>query len=338
MTQHMQNIPPAAVTYPPLTQVPGDEIDLRELIKTLWAGKWIIVVCALLLAGLTAIYAIMQPNVYKSEALLAPAASESKGGLSALAGQFGGLASLAGINLSSGGGDKTALALEVLKSRAFIQAFIKKHDLLAPLMAAKGWDAKNQEWKYDLDRYNPVTGEWIKQDPNAKQAEPTDWEAYKTFSEVLSVNQDKQTGFVRLSIMSYSPETAKQWVDWLVQDLNAHMRTRDIEEAQASTAYLEEQIQKTTVAAMQQVFYQLIEEQAKRIMLASVSEEYVFKTVDPAVVPEEKAKPKRALMVAVAGIGGGFLGIMLVLVRGAMRRTEPDKASVANKEQPPASP
>lgn len=325
MTQHMQNIAPAAATYPPLLQGQNDEIDLRDLIKALWAGKWIIAACTLVLAVLAAAYAIMQPNVYRSEALLAPAVTEGRSGLGALAGQFGGLASLAGINLPSAGGDKTALALEVLKSRAFIQAFIKRHNLLVPLLATEGWNGKEQDWKYNLKRYNPTTGEWVKQNPDAKQAEPTDWEAYKAFSALLSVSHDKQAGFVRLSIMSYSPEVAKQWVDWLVQDLNAHMRTQNIAEAEASIAYLEEQIHKTSIAAMQQVFYQLIEEQAKQVMLANVSTEYVFKTVDPAVVPEEKAKPKRALMVVVAAMGGMFLGVMLVLIRGAMRNKQSDQ-------------
>ena len=33
-------------------------------------------------------------------------------------------------------------------------------------------------------------------------------------------------------------------------------------------------------------------------MLAEVRPEYVFKTIDPAVVPEEKSKPSRALICA----------------------------------------
>jgi uncharacterized protein involved in exopolysaccharide biosynthesis len=48
----------------------------------------------------------------------------------------------------------------------------------------------------------------------------------------------------------------------------------------------------------------------------------VFKTLDPAVVPEEKAKPKRALIVVLGGILGGMLGVMLVLIRYAVRRRE----------------
>ena len=59
-----------------------------------------------------------------------------------------GLASLAGVNLSGGGSDKTALAIEVLKSREFISKYIDKHRILVSLMAAKGWDRSNFEVSY----------------------------------------------------------------------------------------------------------------------------------------------------------------------------------------------
>ena len=48
-----------------------------------------------------------------------PAQGDSGGGLSQLAGQFGGLASMAGISLGGGKGDDNAIAIELLKSRSF---------------------------------------------------------------------------------------------------------------------------------------------------------------------------------------------------------------------------
>jgi hypothetical protein len=66
---------------------------------------------------------------------------------------------------------------------------------------------------------------------------------------------------------------------------------------------------------MQTVFYQLIEEQTKTIMLAEVSKEYVLKTIDPANAPEEKAKPKRALIVVLGTMLGGILSVLFVLIR-----------------------
>ena len=114
------------------TQGQDDEIDLAELWRAIWAGKFTIIIISMIFAVASIFFALSKPNIYKASAILAPASNEGgAGGLGALAGQFGGLASMAGINLGGGGGvDKTALALEILKSRSFIEAFIAKHDLL----------------------------------------------------------------------------------------------------------------------------------------------------------------------------------------------------------------
>jgi LPS O-antigen subunit length determinant protein (WzzB/FepE family) len=73
---------------------------------------------------------------------------------------------------------------------------------------------------------------------------------------------------------------------------------------------------------MQTVFYQLIEEQTKTIMLAEVSKEYVLRTIDPANAPDDKAKPKRALIVVLGAMLGGMLSVLIVLVRYFSTKSE----------------
>jgi len=80
---------------------------------------------------------------------------------------------------------------------------------------------------------------------------------------------------------------------------------------------------------MQTVFYQLIEQQTKTIMLAEVSQEYVLKTIDPANAPEEKAKPNRALIVILSTMLGGILSVLIVLIRYF---TNNGKFTKSNKE------
>jgi len=61
---------------------------------------------------------------------------------------------------------------------------------------------------------------------------------------------------------------------------------------------------------MQTVFSQLIEEQTKTMMLAEVRSEYVFTTLDPAVIPEDKSSPKRGAIVFV----GLFVGLLVGVI------------------------
>ncbi|WP_193051178.1 Wzz/FepE/Etk N-terminal domain-containing protein [Pseudoalteromonas undina] len=298
-----------------------DEIDLRELFTAIWQGKWTIIIITALFAVASVIYAIKQPNIYKSEALLAPAEQEQQGGLGALAGQFGGLASLAGVNLGSGGGvDKTQMALEVLKSRKFTSEFIQKHNILPDLMAAKAWNRETNTIIYNEELYIADQNKWIREVELPFKPEPSMQEAYKEFSKIVSANKDKETGMVKIAIEHVSPYVAQQWVNWLIQDINKTMKQRDVFEAIKSTDFLTQQLEQTKIADIRTVLYKLVEEQTKTIMFANVRDEYVFKTIDPAIVPEKKFKPKRALICVLGVLLGGMLSVILVLIRYFMNK------------------
>jgi len=292
-----------------------DEIDLSELWRAIWAGKFIIIAISFIFAVSSIAFALSKPDVYQASVLLSPTSSDGGGGMGALAGQFGGLASLAGISLDGGGTDKTALALEIIKSRAFLETYITKHELLVPLMAAKKWDRVENKLILDNEIYDQNTGKWLREVSYPKTAEPSPWEAYQTLLELITTAQDKTTSLVNIDIEFYSPEIAKQWLIWLVSDVNNFMREKDEKEAQASIDYLTNQLEKTEISAMETVFYQLIEEQTKNMMLTKVSAEYVLKTIDPAQVPELKAGPKRALIVLLGTMLGSILSVLIVLIR-----------------------
>jgi LPS O-antigen subunit length determinant protein (WzzB/FepE family) len=117
-----------------------------------------------------------------------------------------------------------------------------------------------------------------------------------------------------VAVEHYSPTVAKQWVDWLVDDLNSSIMRRDVAEAEQAIEYLSDQIKNTSVASLQNVFFNLIEEQLKTVMLAEVTDEYLFRTLDPAIAPDMKTKPKRSLIVILSALLGFFLAMAAVLL------------------------
>nr|WP_254618331.1 Wzz/FepE/Etk N-terminal domain-containing protein [Vibrio metschnikovii] len=299
-----------------------DEIDLRELFIALWKGKWIIIATTFIFAVGAVLYALSQPNIYKADALLAPAESGAGGGLARMAGQLGGLAAIAGVNLGGGETSQTELAAQVMQSRQFLEYFIDKYDLWLPLMAIKAWDAESNQLVIDHDLYDVQTQTWLREPKGLRGAEPTAQEAIEAFKDIFSVNSSRDSGLYTVSITHLSPYIAQQWVSLLVDEINQVMRERTIAETTKNLAYLQEQLQRTSIAAMQATFYSLIEEQTKSLMLAEVQEEFVFKVVDPAVVPELKDGPKRALICVLGTLLGGMLGVAMVLVRFAFRKED----------------
>ncbi|MBQ4858411.1 Wzz/FepE/Etk N-terminal domain-containing protein [Pseudoalteromonas sp. MMG007] len=292
-----------------------DELDMRDLIASIWRGKLLIIIVSSIFAVLSVFYAINLPNIYKAEAVLIPAESKQSNGLAGLASQFGGLAGITGVDLGGGGADKTKLALEILQSRKFTSSFIEKHSVLPELMAAKSWSIDSGELSYNEEIYSVSENKWLREVKAPRNAEPSMQEAYKVFSKIVSTNSDPESGTITLSVEHISPLVAQQWVDWLIEDINLEVKQRDVTEAVKSTEFLTEQLDKTRISDIRSVLYKLVEEQTKTIMFANVRDEYVFKTIDPAVIPEEKFKPRRAIICIAGTLLGFILSFFFLVIR-----------------------
>jgi len=258
----------------------------------------IITAASTLLATATAF--LLTP-IYRAEVLLAPVSEERAGSLSSLAGQFGDLAALTGVNLGTNK-DKTAESIAALKSRSLSVAFMEKENL-KPILFPRKWSAENKKWK-DQDDV------------------PTDWEAFEIFDkDIRAVSVDKKTGLVILAIEWKDPALAAKWANSLVRQVNSRLRNEAIEEAEKSTAYLEKQLASTSSVEIQQAIYRLVEAQAKKKMVANAREEYAFSVIDPAVTPEKRSKPRRLLIIAI-GFLIGLLGAVLIASMASRFRRE----------------
>jgi uncharacterized protein involved in exopolysaccharide biosynthesis len=199
---------------------------------------------------------------------------------------------MAGVNLGGGGGS-TEEAIAILQSRKFLKSFIEEQRLM-PILFVDLWDSDSQQWLVDIE-----------------EETPTAWDAYESFSSILNISTDKKSGMVTLSIEWEDPEVAAEWANLLVVRLNKHLKQEAVQQAEKSIRYLKDQLATTSVVDMQQILYRLIEKQSNTIMLANVQEQYAFRVIDPAVVPEVRSKPKRMLIVVLGGVLGMMFSIFL---------------------------
>lgn len=297
----------------------GDEIQINKLINIIWQSKIFIICLTSIFAITAAMLALYTPNEYRSTVLLAPATQSSgAGGLAKLAGQFGGLASLAGIDIGGNAAeDKSIFAMEIIKTWGFLEKFIDENEIHVQVIATKGWNSATNELVIDQNIYDVTNNRWVAESDENKNEDgkPSSWEMYEELKDRIAINQDKNSGLISLSVEHFSPHIAKEWTDKLVDAINRHIQDKDREEATRSIEYLNEKIDETNNAEMQIIFYQLIEEQTKTLMLAEVSSEYALKTLSPAKVPEVKVKPNRALIVILGIFLGAMLSVLIVLIR-----------------------
>ncbi|MGC6522582.1 MAG: Wzz/FepE/Etk N-terminal domain-containing protein [Candidatus Micropelagos thuwalensis] len=291
-----------------------NEIDLLELIKILWDDKIKIISITAVAAFFSIIYAFIQPNIYRADALLAPASDNNNDGMSKLAGQFGGIASLAGVSLSDNRVNKSELGLEVLGSRKFVREFVERHKILPQLMAVDYWDPETRKLVLDDDIYDDKSKTWLD-----KTQVPSNEEVYKKYNNILILEKDTISQFIRVGFKHESPVIAAEWTGLIIKDLNDAIRRQDINEAESSITYLRQQAASTPIADLRNLFYELIQSQTETMMLANVRKEYVFKTIDPATVPEFKSEPNRALICFLGTVLGGVFSLFYVLGRHYIR-------------------
>ena len=205
------------------TQAPqpyDDEIDLRELFSVVWAGKKLIVAITAVFALVSVGYALSLANQYKASAVVSPADTGGSS-MGAMAGQLGGLASLAGINIGSGESNETQEAMEIMQSWGFMEAFIQTHDLQVPIYAAIGWDKGSNSLKLNSELYDATSERWLIEDnESGENRAPSSWELYEKFRDRVAVSQDKTSGLINISVEYYSPQIAKQWVDLFIITIN----------------------------------------------------------------------------------------------------------------------
>ena len=279
--------------------LPSGEITLDAVLAEAWRGKWIILACGAMFAGLAAVAAFIMTPKYRAEIVVIPVkADDARSALSSMVGQLGGLAGLAGVSLG-GGGNKDEY-LQYLRSAAFTARFIEDEQLL-PVLFADRWDAQAQRW----DVADPADV-------------PTLADGVRFFNRgVRAVEEERRTGIVTLIVVWKDREQAARWANLLVERANRDLRERAIKEAQASIDYLDSELAKTSVIELRQAIYRLVESQIKTVMFANARPEYAFKVIDPAVAPDadDVVRPKKLAMILVGGVLGGGAGFLLVLWR-----------------------
>jgi uncharacterized protein involved in exopolysaccharide biosynthesis len=232
-------------------------------------------------------YASTLPTIYKAEVLMLPAGSG--GGLS---NRLGGLADMAGVSLGdSSAGAEGEQALARLKTRIFLINHIKEKNL-KPILFADQWNESEKKW-IDL--------------------ESTDLEASEFLLGMIttSMNPRDKAGLVTLSVEWNNPGNPNKIADIansLVDNMNFHAKQRAIVEAKKSISFLEKELEHTSVLNSQAILYSMIEQQMQKIMLANVRDEFVFKVIDPAIVPRHAETKSTLILIFIGMILGIFAG------------------------------
>lgn len=261
---------------------------------------WLVIgLCSMIFAAAGVGVSFLFPRVYRAEALLAPSnvMGEPGSGIDSLIGRYGAIAGAVGIGLP--GGDKsTQIAIARLRSRGFVEAFIKEEGI-APIL---------------FPDEPIVEAEQVTQDKSGRTLQ----DAYRKFVErVMLVKHDKMADLVTIRIDWTDRHLAAAWANKLVQRLNEAMRAEAIEETQRSISYLRTELERADYVKLKDSISSLLETQINKRMLAVTQPDYSFRIVDRAKAPDanKKVSPKRIVFLLIGGILGFISGCLIALAK-----------------------
>ncbi len=289
-----------------------DDIDLKELFNVLWAAKKLIIQITTIFAIGSVTVSLLLTNYYTSQSLLIVRSASETSGLS----QFSGLAAMAGVSLPSSGEDKAAQTMELIQSRKFVQHLMTFDNILPSIMAPKSYNSASQELLFDKKLYDSENKTWKRKPEKNRPIIPSYLEAHEEYIEnILSISQDKLTGFILISIEHISPVFAKELLDLIIRESNELLRKKDMEESNQGLVYLTSELSKTPFVEIKESINALIEVQLEKQMLAQIHQDYILIEIEPPFIPEKKSKPSRALICILGTMLGAIISVLIVFIR-----------------------
>ncbi len=292
-------------------------INVSAIIASISQRAVPILVVTLAISAATFGWMLMLPEQYQAEVHLISTNNDEQLSFGGVGGDLGGIASLAGFDSRLGSDSRLdRLALDVIQTHSFAADFLSNQPSLIPLLIAiQGWDLESSTVEFDDSLYSPDTG-WVNEPITEIKKLEQLWSAVYQFEKRLEVTESSTTNMVTLAFEHESPSVAANVLEQLQLKINSQMRESVIQDSKRNIEYLTEEATNTSVADLKAVFYRLIEEQTKTLMLASSSREFVFKKATPILMPVSPSGPPRVLVTIILGFMTLLLSCLVAVIVG----------------------
>lgn len=250
-----------------------DEIDIRDLILPIWRSRKQILTTAIIFAIFGGIIGFLTSATYTASSTFLPQTAQAGG---ALSGSLGGLASLAGINLSTGAGSggeippsmyATVLGSEPFKKRILDAKIIVNGDSISyrVYLTNQPKTALGTISEYTIGLPGKLIGAMSSKEANNagitnEGLQPLSDEEYNLQNAVagkVSISNDKKEGVVSLTVVEGDPLVAAQVAQVTEQILQNWIIEYKIKNAKAQYEFIEKQF-----SEKQKEFYSIQEQLA----------------------------------------------------------------------------
>ena len=264
-------------------------LTLTDLVLIVWKGKLLVILLSIVFSAFTYFNTLGKTVYYSANAYFVETEGESQGGTG---NTLSGLAGFAGFDLKTTSSD-AEVAANILKTKSFLSYFILKRGALPYYTGLSQEELDKME---DSERNKLLL------------------RAARTLAIDTMFKKSPRTPVWHLSTRATDPERAMNFTNWLMEDLNESIVQREVDEAKRSMEFLEKKAMTTSVAGLRSLFFSMIESHAKTVMLADVRKEYVFRTIDPAILPAGPDGPFKGKAIFWSAIFGAAFGAVFLVI------------------------
>jgi uncharacterized protein involved in exopolysaccharide biosynthesis len=288
----MVNPPPA--NHSPEFEGDDDEISLLDLLGVIAENLRLLVIMPIVAGFIGLAYTYTLTPTFTAKTTIIPPGQNASGSASALLGQLGGLGALAGANV----GIKTPVDQYI--------AYLESNTLQDQLI---------EQFKL-MERYRVKYHE----------------QARRGLSSSSKITADKKSGLISIEVSDKDPQFAANLANAYVSALSEMLGKMALEDAKSRRKLLEQQINEATEKSyrsplVREAIIQGVVREYETAILDQKKDRPYIQRVDIAEVPEIKSKPKRTLTAILTALATGFILLLFVFVRNAVRNAEEDPAT-----------
>ncbi len=295
------------------------ELTLIDILLVAWKRKVLIILTSLIFGFIGVASSYMVDKTFRAESTLIPADRYAGSMRSPDNGR--GLSSLIGFTSGGNTTDYIVLGVETIKSRNFIRKFLKNNNLEPYYSSVKSYNLSSQKFTFNEKIYDVKNDKWSDEAIKNKLV-PSDQALYKNFMEKTVFTRDMANNTLKLYTIHESPILAKEVNYLLIKALNEELSNFDKNLATNSMNYIGERLAKTDGLELRQILSGLYVNELEKQMLTEVQDEYVFRTLDPAVVPINKYKPSRLQFLIAFAMSGFFISLLIAIFQGLTKVTK----------------
>jgi hypothetical protein len=284
-----------------------DLAEIQRIAKLLWGGRIVIVSMTVLTTLLSILYLHTASYTYTATMALIPTQSQQRD----IAGQFGGLAAMAGINLPGGINPVSPFSVypETAQTRQVAGDIIRAWPEVMPALFKDQWDAETRSWhsprstRYAIFGFlRPILGI-----PSYNWRPPGAADLQQYIIQGVAISQDKKKSMLTIVLNASDPDFAKKFILTLHQSTNNELRRMTLDRAKKYSAYLANQLTTPQPSAVRDVLTQSLSDQETLVMMGSSDTDFA---AQPLGLPESSPRPTKPVPLFVL-LGGFLLGALV---------------------------